>query len=306
MDLSIIIVSYNTKKLTLDCLISVIKSTRGIDYEIIILDNGSTDGSLSAIRNSKLEIRSSKLKLIENKENLGFGRANNQGMKLAKGKYILLLNSDTLINDGVLGGMVEWMDKNPKVGIASCSLVNKDGSIQGTGGYFPTLLRVFSWMTIQDFPFVDSFIRPFHPIHRKSFSKGEDFYRENRELDWITGAFLMMRREIFEQTRGFDEDFFMYTEEVDLCYRAKKLGWKVFSLPKWGITHYGGASGVSWSYVIPEYQGVKLFYRKHYPKWQYPFLRLLLKIGALGRIVLFGLLSGKEAAKTYAKAFQVA
>lgn len=315
MDLSIIIVSFNTKDLTLGCIKSVIKNTKGIEYEIIVVDNGSNDGSIEIIKNLKritdrpivkIKNYSPKLKIFQNQMNLGFGKANNQGMNIAKGKYILLLNSDTLINDNFLPEIVSWMDRNKDVGIVSCSLKNIDGSTQGTGGYFPTLLRVFSWMTIQDFPLVDKVIKPFHPMHQLSFSKGEGFYEKERELDWVTGAFLLMRRYVYKQTGGFDEDYFMYTEEVDLCFRAKKNGWKVYYLPQWSITHHGGASGNSWSHVIPEYQGVKIFYKKHYPKWQYFLLRLILKIGALGRIFLFGVLKGKEAAKVYVKALQIA
>jgi hypothetical protein len=117
---------------------------------------------------------------------------------------------------------------------------------------------------------------------------------------------MLIRKQVIGQIGYFDEDYFMYTEETDLCYRAKKAGWKVYYLPQWEITHYGGASGESWGHVIPEYKGVKLFYKKHYPSWQYPFLRLFLKIGALWRIFVVGALKGKEAAKVYAKAFKIA
>jgi hypothetical protein len=175
--------------------------------------------------------------------------------------------------------------------------------MQGTGGYFPTLLSVFSWMTIQDLPFVDKLIKPFHPMKSMSFSKASAFYDKAKELDWVTGAFFLISREAFNNVGYFDERYFMYTEEVDYCYRVKKNGWMVYYNPKWAITHYGGASGKTWSNVVPEFEGVKRFYKKFYPRWQYPLLRLLLKIGALGRMLMFGILRGKEAAYAYAKAF---
>ena len=300
VDLSIVITSFNTKDLIIACIRSVIKNTRGINYEIIVLDNGSSDGSVSALRN----FQDSKLKIIENKKNLGFTVANNQGWKKALGEYILFLNSDTLINDNVLGEIAEWMDKNKSVGVASCMLKFKDGSIQPTGGYFPTLLSVFYWMTIQDIPFVDVLIKPFHPLHIKSFfARGEDFYKKEKELDWVTGAFLFTRKEILEKVGGWDEDYFMYVDEVDLCFRIKKKGWQVRYLPEWSIVHYGGASGTKELSVVSEFNGLKRFYKKFYPSWHYPLLRLVLRIGALGRIVLFGILEGKETAKIYAKAF---
>jgi GT2 family glycosyltransferase len=299
MDLSIIIVSFNTKNLLTTCINSVLKYTKGINFEIVVVDNASDDGSGEAAK--KLGV-----KVIENKTNPGFAAANNQGVRVSKGKYVLFLNSDTEIHDNVLEEMVAWMNLNSKSGVVTCALKNADGSMQATGGYFPTLLRVFSWMTIQDIPFVDSIIKPFHPYHSKAlFFKGDSFYKSEKELDWVTGAFLLTRRNILEDIGGWDEKFFMYVEEVDLCYRVKKLGYKIWYLPKWNITHLGGASSKTSEFsLISEYEGVKKFYKKFYPAWQMPILRLILKIGALGRIVLFGLTEGGATAKIYAKAFK--
>ncbi len=302
VNLSIIIVSFNTKDFLEKCIKSVEKNTKGIKYEIIVVDNGSKDGSQEAIK--KLPTIPN-LRLIENRTNLGFANGNNQGTKVAGGKYVLYLNSDTLILDNTLSEMVNWMDKNQKVGAASCMLKGKDGSLQGTGGYFPTLIRVFSWMTIQDIPGVDFLIKPFHPFHGKSFfGKGESFYLREKELDWVTGAFLLARKEVIDEVGGWDEEYFMYMEEVDLCYRIKKAGWEVWYLPGWSIIHYGGKSSTSEFPLLAEYNGVKLFYKKHFPSWQYPILRFLLKLGALGRIVLFGILEGKDTASIYAKAYR--
>lgn len=301
MQLSIIIVSFNTKDITLACIRSIKKYTKGVTYEVIVVDNGSTDASAQAARSLGARV-------IENRENLGFAAANNQGFRVAKGEYVLFLNSDTLIKNNVLAEMVAWVAKDPKVGVVTCGLKNKDGSMQATGGYSPTLLRVFSWMTIQDFPLVDKIIKPFHPLHSKSFFlKGDEFYKSKKELDWVTGAFLMTRRDVLKKAGGWDESFFMYVEEVDLCYRIKALGYQVWYLPKWNIVHLGGASSRTSEFsLLSEYKGIKKFYKKHYPLWQYGLLRLFLKIGALGRILLFAILEGKEAAKIYAKAFRLA
>ncbi|EKD62066.1 MAG: Glycosyl transferase family 2 [uncultured bacterium] len=304
MDVSIIIVSYNTEKLTASCIRSIVKYTRDVDYEIIVVDNGSTDGSVAKISNLKSQI--SNLRLVKNKINLGFGQANNQGMKIAKGEFILLLNSDTKIYDNVLGDMIHWMRANPDVGIASCSLRNKDGSLQPTGGYFPTILRVVSWMLfLDDLPLLGKLIRSFHP-HTPDFFGKNPIYTAVQEFDWLTGAFMLIRKDVIKKSGYFDEDYFMYVEEVDLCYRIKKEGSRILYLPKWSIIHYGGASGKRSESILAEYRGIKTFYKKHYPKWQYPILRLLLKIGSVIRILLFGLLEGKESAATYAKAFKLA
>lgn len=298
VDLSIIIISFNTSNLLLSCINSIIRQTKDVSYEIIVVDNASTDGSPEIISNLQ------GVKLINNKNNIGFAGANNQGIRKTKGRYILLLNSDTIISDNLLKEMVLWMDEKPEAGITTCSLRNKDGSIQGNGGFFPTLMRVFSWMTIQDLPFVDRVIKPFHPAKSKSFSKETEFYKKPRELDWITGAFMLVRKDVFEKAGHFDEDYFMYVEDVDFCYRVKRQNWKIWYFPQWSIIHYGGASGNTRLSVLSEFEGLKRFYKKHYPKWQYPILRILLKIGSLGRMILFGMLEGPGSAKIYAKAFR--
>ena len=289
---------------TLSCLKSLVANTKKVNFEVILIDNASADGSIEKIQSSRLKIQN--MKIVRNKKNLGFAKANNQGIKLAQGKYILLLNSDTLVTNNVIGEMAIWMDNNPKVGIASCKLLNEDGSIQGTGGYFPTLPRVFSWMTIEDIPFIDRLIKPFHPMRSKSFYKNFNFYKKEKELDWLTGAFLFIRRKVFDDIGSINEDYFMYTEDVDFCYRAKMAGWNVSYLPRWSITHFGGASSTKEFPIISEFEGIKLFYKKHYPSWQYPVLRLFLKTGSLLRILAMGIIYGKEAGATYAKAFKIA
>lgn len=291
--------------MTTDCIKSVVKSTKGITFEIIMIDNASSDGSVEGIAPLTKKYP---LKIIANNQNVGFGGGNNQGMKIAKGRYLLLLNTDTLVSGSVLEEMVGWMDSHRDVGITSCALKNKDGSMQGTGGYFPTLTRVFSWMSfLEDIPGLDRLIKPFHPMHGQSpFYKGEGFFKEASERDWVTGAFFLFRREVFKDVGYFDKDYFMYTEEVDLCFRAKKAGWKVWYLPRWSIVHFGGASSTKEFPILSEYKGIKIFYRKHMPAWQLPILRLFLKLGALLRIFVLGFLKGPEAAKTYAKAFWIA
>lgn len=301
MDLSIIILSFNTKKLTQQCINSILRNTKSIKYEIIVIDNASSDGSVEDLRKFK---ERQNLRLIENAENLGFARANNQGMRVAKGRYVLLLNSDTKISDNLLKELVNWMDKHPKVGISSCALKNKDGSMQGTGGFFPDLFRVFAWMFfLEDIPFWDRLIKPFHPIHSQSpFYKGTKGFEKEKDLDWVTGAFFLIRKKVLDEVGYLDEDYFMYTEDVDLCFRAKEAGWKIWYLPRVSITHLGGASSASEFPILSEYEGIKLFYKKHKAPWQYPLVRILLKIGSLMRVVIFGTFLRKGAVKTYAKA----
>lgn len=289
---SVIIINYNTKDVTLNCLKSLIKHTKGVEYEVIVVDNGSAEKFLIP------NFRSLNVRLIRSKRNLGFAGGNNLGIRKARGEYILLLNSDTIIDSNVVGEMTGWMDRHREVGVATCKLKNPDGTVQGTGGYFPTLLRVFSWMSIEDIPGVDRIIAPFHPK--------PGHYAEQKDLDWVTGAYMFIRRRVIEEVGSLDTDYFMYTEDTDFCYRAKKAGWKVKYLPRWSIVHLGGASSRRGYPIVSEFENIKLFYKKHYPRWQYGLLRLFLKLGAGLRMICFAMLNRREEVRTYACAFKAA
>ena len=305
-DLSIIIVNYNTIKITLDCLKSIIKSTKGLNYEIILVDNASSDGSVDAIENFAKGKKNLKLKLVKSKKNLGFGKGNNLGIKFSKGRFILLLNTDTIVKGNIFSEMMNWMERHKEVGMSTCALKSLDGSIQETGGYFPNLLRVASWMFfLDDLPFVDRIIKPFHPMHAFSpFYKNTSIFQKKREMDWLTGAYMLIKREVIDEVGVFDKDYFMYTEDVDLCYRIKKAGWKIVYLPRWNILHLGGASSTKEFPIIKEYEGIITLYKNNMPKWQLPIVRVLLKMGAVIRIIVLGAFKGPEVIKIYAKAFK--
>lgn len=167
IDLSIIIVSFNTRKILQDCIESVLKYKKSINLEIVLVDNNSKDGTVDDFENKDLVYSKNKkvIKIIKNNQNFGFAKANNQGIKIAKGKYILLLNSDTLIETNVFSEMVDFLNIHKNAGVVSSMLRNKDGSNQGTGGYFPNLFRVFCWMFfIEDIPFLDKFINFFSSV----------------------------------------------------------------------------------------------------------------------------------------------
>ena len=287
-ELTIIIISYNTCKLTLDCIASIKKHTKGLDYEIIVVDNASYDESVTELKKLK------EIKLIVNQHNVGYAAANNQGVEIAKGKYILLLNSDTLMTSSILAPILTYMDKHAAVGILSCGLRNKDGSMQETGGYFPTILRVADWMSMADkIPILSELVLPYHPKI--------SYYKELRDLDWVTGAFFLTRKAVWDKIGMLDKKYFMYVEEVDFCYRAKQAGWKVYYHPHWSIIHFGKASSSSAYAIVSEFRGLLIFYKKHFPRWQYPLLRLCLKFGAGLRLFL-----KPSQAKTYREAWHAA
>ena len=269
--------------------------------EVIVVDNASTDQSSEMVQKEF-----PKVVLIKNKKNLGFAAGNNVGIKKAKGEYILLLNSDTKLVEDSLTKMVSFMGKNPKIGISSCQLKGEDGEIQPSGGFFPSIFRVFALMFfLDDIPFLGSLIKSFHP-HPPEFCTRDPWYKSAHFQDWVTGAFFLVRRKVIDETGLLDENFFMYVEEMDYCFRAKKKGWQVFYTPASKIIHLGGQSGTSKMAILSEYRGLEYFYKKHKPAWQTPFLRGFLKIGALLRIFLFGIIKGSpEARRIYAEALRI-
>jgi len=298
MQLSIIIVNYNTAEFIKGCVNSIIKRVNNLDYEIIVVDNASTDASLSLLRNFRRRLKN--FKLIENKENLGFGRANNKGLALSKGKYVLFLNSDTLLMDSFFPNLILALEKNPNLGALSVSLRNPDGSLQLNGGYFPNLFRVFTWMFLLDhFPIISSLLKPFHHYPK---IQGESFFNPvGYQVDWVTGAFLMGKRDIFKKIGGFDEDFFMYAEDLDICFRVKREGFDVMLFPDYFIIHFGGKSSNSEFPIIAEYNSIKIFFKKHGNIFEYPLILILLYLGAFIRLMLFTIIGRRTKARAYAK-----
>lgn len=298
LNLSIIIPSFNTKELLYNCLKSIFSQTKKIKLEVIVVDNASTDDSVEMIKKKFPQI-----KLIINQKNLGYAKANNQAIKAAKGKYILFLNSDTLILNQAIEKSLNFMQKRKDVDILGCQLLNKDKSIQASGGFFPKLRQIFYMMFfIDDLPLINKLIKPYQQTRL-------DFYQKTRQLDWATGAFLLVKKEVIDKVSGFDERFFMYSEEVDFCFRAKKAGFKTWFYPQAKIIHLKGKSSEDGfeKAVLGEYQGLKEFYKKHKPGWEMPILVGLLKIGALLRMIIFGILKkDKNKRKTYEKAFNLA
>jgi GT2 family glycosyltransferase len=282
---SIIIPSWNTKKLLKQCLGSILNNCKSkrknkVVAEVIVIDNGSTDGTVKYLRDLELKkYRNIELKIILNKRNLGFGAGNNQGMRLAKGKYFLLLNSDTIVKNQAWLKMAEFMDRNPKVGVVGCRLLNPDGSWQPSCGYFPNLAVAFLMIFAEHW--LGSLVR-FSP-------------KKLKEVDWVMGAAMMIRPKVIEKAGLMDEGIFMYMDEVEWCWRIKKAGWKIMFWPGAEIIHLGGGSspeGRKWP-IVNIYRGLLYFYQKHKPWWQKEILKFMLKSKAWLAIFL-GKLTGNK------------
>ena len=258
LDLSIHIVSFNTQKLLVECLQSVYKNTRRHSFEVIVVDNGSTDGSVSVLKE-----RFPATMVIANGKNAGFAAANNQGLKLSRGRYAAFLNPDTLVFPLTFDAMIDFMDNHPEVGAAGCRLFFPDGRPQTCAGDFPTLSCMLC-----DLLYINRIVDRIIPGRMVTPHQyyPDWMYRELREVPVIGGACLMVRRQALNTVGFFDGDYFMYHEDIDLCYRLRKAGWKVFFIPEGGVIHYLGQSSKAnrREMKMAEYKSRFLFYRKHY------------------------------------------
>ncbi|CAN7279537.1 glycosyltransferase family 2 protein [Paenibacillus sp. LjRoot56] len=255
MDLSIIIVNYKTKDLTLACIESVFTSTTSYKYEIILIDNASNDGTIQSVNEEFPQVVT-----IANTENVGFSKANNQGIRIAKGRYVLLLNSDTIVQLDTLDIMLCFMDENPIVGASGCKIVLSDGSLdKACKRGFPT--------PSASFYYAFGFAKLFPKIHRfNQYQLGYLNPDQQYPIDSLVGAFMLVRRETIEHVGMLDEEFFMYGEDIDWCYRIKEAGWVNYYYPKTQIVHHKGASSRRKPYkIIYEFhRAMILFHNKHY------------------------------------------
>jgi N-acetylglucosaminyl-diphospho-decaprenol L-rhamnosyltransferase len=300
--ISIIIVNWNTKVLLRQCLISL-RGANGVRTEVIVVDNASTDGSPEMVKKDFPRVR-----LIRCLTNSGMGSGNNAGMKVAKGRYFILLNSDTIVPRGAFKKLLNWLERHPDCDVVGPQLRYPDGRLQTSGGYFPTLLNIgLLFLGVDDLPILNRYL----PLYQRGglylSGKQPDWFTREHPVDWLMGACILLKREVFDRVGGFEEKIFMYVEEVEWFYRIKESGYSVWYTPEvWVIHRKGGssASGIEGP-VLGEIRGLKLFFAKHNAAWERPFLNLILKVGALGRIVLFTVLHRPALVAVYRKAIRL-
>ncbi|MDR3568443.1 MAG: glycosyltransferase family 2 protein [Syntrophobacteraceae bacterium] len=234
MELSIIVVSHNTMHVTRDCLESILHSKIQLEYELIVVDNASSDGSVEMI-----ELDFPEVYLLKNSTNLMFAKANNQAMKIARGAYFLILNSDTIVESGNIEMLYDFIHRNrEKVACVGPRVLNDDRSIQSEGYCHESVRKaVCSAFGVMYWPVSIRWKRKVLPPGYVSFEVGA-----TRQVGWCSGACMMINSEAAEKAGGFDEDFYFYHEEVEWCYRVRQLGYEVWVLPMSGIVHLGGAS----------------------------------------------------------------
>ncbi|MCK6604259.1 MAG: glycosyltransferase [Ignavibacteriaceae bacterium] len=265
MDLSIIIVNYNVKEFLQNLLDSIYRASGDISAEIIIVDNASDDGSVEMVKEKYPGVI-----LIENQENTGFAKANNLGLKIAKGKYLLLLNPDTLVSEDTFTKMFSFFDKYPDAGLATCKMIGSDGNLQlACRRSFPDLWTSFTKVTG---------LSTLFPKSRLFARYNLTYLDENKtyEVDAISGAFMMMKREVYEKIGGLDEEFFMYGEDLDWCFRVQKAGWKVYYYHETQIIHYKGESTKrsSLNETRVFYEAMHIFVKKYF-SYSLPIISLI-------------------------------
>lgn len=229
LTVSAIIVSYNTRAMTLECLRVLMGELRGFSAEVFVVDNASTDGSTEAVRAEFPEVR-----LLVSPHNAGFGAANNVAMQQARGRYLLLLNTDAFPRPSSVATLVDFLNKNPNVGVVGPRLSYQDGSLQQS--CFRCTTPFYAWAENSG---LTKLLRRYSALDDY---RGWDHASE-RDVDFVIGACLMLRREVYEQIGGFDERFFMYQEEADWERRIKQVGWRVVFTPTADVIHLAGASG---------------------------------------------------------------
>ena len=281
-EISIVIVNYNVKHFLEQCLMAIEKARHNLNIEIIVVDNASVDGSQTMVKKKFPNVI-----LIENHQNLGFAKANNKALKIARGNYILILNPDTLIQEDTLLVLKNFLDEHPDVSAAGCKLINPDGSFQvASRRSIPT-----PWVAFTKIVGLS-----------RVFPKSKLFGRYNMtyvspdlasEVDVLSGSLMMVRSDILKKVGYFDEDYFMYGEDIDLCYKIKKIGGKIYYTPRTKAIHYKGESTKigEFSYITNFYTSMLIFIDKHFKDHYSIFVKLLLKTGIYLRAYIAYLIS---------------
>jgi N-acetylglucosaminyl-diphospho-decaprenol L-rhamnosyltransferase len=269
-DLSIVIVCWNDKEYLEQCLNSLYQGGLRSIFDVVAVDNGSSDGSQAMLREKFPQVQ-----LIQNDHNAGLGRASNQGIEATQGRYVLLLNNDTLVNGPSFDAMVEFLDTHPEAGAVGGQLLNADGTVQSCYNDFPSLHEEFLIATR-----LGEFLWDGYPANVTD--------TQVRSVDWMGSACLMLRRKALDHVGLLDEEYFIYGDEADLQYRLKQAGWQLYYLPHATTIHYGGGSMNRWGRRKMVYRGHMLFFKKNYGPFRATALRAMLGSLSLVKMVIWG------------------
>lgn len=269
LDMSIVLVCWNNKAYLDPCLKSLYEGGLKSTFDVIVVDNGSTDGSQQMLAEKYPDV-----KLIQNAGNVGLGKASNQGIEATNGRHVLLLNNDTLVNGPALDVLVDFLDAHPEAGAVAGKLLNPDGSFQSGFAPFSNLLEEFLIVT-----HIGELLWAGYPSHGDS--------NEIKSTGWLSSACLLVRRAALDKVGLLDESYFIYGDEADLQYRLNQAGWKVYFLPTSSIIHFGGRSMDRWKRRKMVYRGKMMFYKKNYGFLSTFFLRLLFFVMSLLKLLVW-------------------
>lgn len=263
MQISIIIITYNTKELINKSLNKLLKIKQDLNWEIIFVDNNSEDGTKEYLE--ELQKNSMSIKTIFNNQNFGFAKAVNQGIKISQGANILLLNSDAFINQGQIKELLEVLEADSKIGIAAPRLLNADGSIQPSFGNFPSILTALLYLFC-----LDKWLPWGMTVYQNSAFWIPTFAgMTSRNPDWISGACLLIKKQVFDKVGLLDENYFMGIEDIDFCYRVKLVGYKIMHISRIKILHYHQYTSKKLNkrlaIIKTENDSLRYFYKKFYP-----------------------------------------
>lgn len=299
---SVVILSYNRLDLVKTCLsnlataVEEFKNKTKLETEIILVDNASTEQIVDFAQKNYPWV-----KIIANKENLGFAKGNNIGLKEAKGEWLILLNTDAFVFPETLIDLMVVIERRRDAGAIGAQLLNPNMSVQPSGGYLPSFWGIFFWMTFVDnFPSLRKF---FHSFHTRDLN----FFAKEKECGWAQGAFLAVKKEVFEKTQGMDEGFFMYLEEIEWQKRIKEAGFKIIYTPAVKCVHLGHASSPTKDEsfgINQEINSLLYYFRKHEQGWQGRILPYFLLLGCFLRI-FYSLARGRISfARAYVKSIK--
>ena len=289
MDVSIIIVNWNTREMLKECIRSVISNCKDIDIELLVVDNNSSDGSADMVRGEEGPIT-----LIANDENLGFALANNQGMKIAKGKYVMLLNPDTIVRDNSIQKMMKFYEKLESPGVLTCKLLNPDLTLQKSVNRFYNF-----WRSIFENRITFTFLEKTKSSSDQSALAWN--HDSTKKIDWAHGAVMFYSKEVMDEIGMLDDRFYIYAEEIDYYMRCKKAGKDSWFLHEASIVHYGKASSrqAKSKMFIQNYKSFYLLLKKHYGHVQYLMYRWRTSFYLIAWMLLFTVKREKEMVDLY-------
>lgn len=281
IDLSVIIVTWNCRQYAMDCLASIAAYPPQKDIEIILVDNQSNDGTVEAVRGGFPAVR-----VIANENNAGFAVANNQAVSLSNGRFILLLNPDTIVYKGAFDAMINYLDAHPDVAAVGPVIFNGDGSQQFTGVRFPCL-----WNLLSETFFLDRLF-PRSRIFGRHKALYEDFTKPF-PVDFLQGSCLMLRGSVLDTVGLLDEEYFMYFEETDLCFRIRCAGYGIHFVPDAAVTHFGGGEEGHFTELrlLHYHRSLLMFYRKNHGVFSRIALRFVIALRSSIRIAAWSMLA---------------